>query len=270
MDSSNIFVSKATGEKEPFSEEKVRSSIQRAGLTGDLEEQIVTHVRSILYPNIPTSEIYQHIIEFLNRSSYPAGSARYSLRRAIMEFGPTGYPFEKFVAAVLQNYGYSVMTNVIMQGKCVQHEVDVIAEKEGRRYMIEAKFHQRPGARSDVKVALYTYARFRDLGMFDQPWLVTNTKVTSDAIAYARCMQMHILAWSYPKEGNLRELIEKAKLHPITALTKLSAQQKAVLLQKGLVLCKNLQNVSKQELRNLTLSEQQIATMLEEALAVCI
>ncbi|MEM7510285.1 MAG: ATPase, partial [Bacteroidota bacterium] len=47
-----------------------------------------------------------------------------------------------------------------------------------------------------------------------------------------------LIAWNYPKRGNLRELIEVSNLYPITSLISLTKAEKKVLIEKGIVLCK--------------------------------
>lgn len=248
----DVSVIKANGEKEPFNEEKVRRSIKRAGIPDELQSAVVSHVRSILRENIKTSEIYRHIIEFLGQSSFPHTRTRYSLKKAIMEFGPTGFPFEKFVAAILNRQGYETETNVVLNGLCVTHEIDVLAKKDNKKIMIECKFHNNSGNRTDVKVALYIFARFQDLtagwvnrsnmSHFNEVWLVTNTKCSLDAISYAQCMGMKIISWGYPDTGNLQELVEKEKLHPVTCLNSISNHHKKILLDNNIVLAKDLLN----------------------------
>ena len=44
-----------------------------------------------------------------------------------MELGPSGFPFEKLVGKILEQEGFETRVGVIVQGNCVQHEVDVIA-----------------------------------------------------------------------------------------------------------------------------------------------
>lgn len=238
-----ITVIKASGEKEPFSEEKINASIKRAGIPESLHEQVLAHVKSKLYENIPTSEIYSHITEFLKTSTHPFSGANYSLKHALMDLGPTGYPFEDFVSELLEQEGYKTQVRQILSGKCVTHEVDVIAEKNGIKCMFEAKFHNTPGSRSDVQVSLYTKARFDDVKeKYDlkEAWVVTNTKVTSDALSYALCVEMKILSWNYPENESLRDLIEKSRLHPITVLSSLSSSQRQKLLDQDIVLCKDI------------------------------
>jgi hypothetical protein len=125
-------------------------------------------------------------------------------------------------------------------GNCVNHEIDVIAEKPGlEKLMVEAKFHNAPGIHTDLHVSLYTKARFEDLKekyRFDRPWLFTNTKITPDALAYALCIDMGVVSWSYPQGNGLRDLVERDKLYPITILSTLTQSQKQVLLNSHIVL----------------------------------
>jgi Holliday junction resolvase-like predicted endonuclease len=236
-------VVKADGTIEPFSEEKVLASIKRAGIPHSLQSLILSDVKKKAYDNMQTWEIYHHIMESLGKSDAPFTKSRYSLKQAIMLLGPTGYPFEDFISQVLSNHGYQTTTRQILMGRCVSHEVDVIAEKDGRRSMIEAKFHNSPGSRSDVHVAMYTHARFEDIKNrqhLDDAWIVTNTKVTIDAITYAQCVGMKILSWSYPEGESLRDMIEKSHLHPVTMLTSLAPAHKVQLLNNHVILCKDI------------------------------
>jgi len=265
-----VNVIKATGEKEPFSEDKVKISIQRAGIADELETQVVEHVKSKLYENIPTSEIYHHITEFLEKSS-SYSKAKYSLKQAIMDLGPTGYPFEDFVSEILKEDGYTTKTRSLLSGKCVTHEIDVVAQKGNKRIMVEAKFHNEPGIRTDVHVALYTKARFGDLKdkyNFSEAWVVTNTKVTSDALAYALCENLKVISWSYPEKEGLRDLIERFNLHPITVLTTLSDNQKQQLLENHIVLCKEIME-QPQVLDLIGILIDKKKGVLEEIKAVC-
>lgn len=238
-----INVVKANGQKESFSEEKVLNSIKRARIPHGLESLVLAHIKSKLYDNIPTGEIYQSILNYLGNSEHPYSRSKYSLKEAIMLLGPTGYPFEDFIAKVLQSLGYETMVRQILMGKCISHEIDVIAKKDNKTSMIEAKFHNNIGTRSEVHVALYTHARFQDVkekNSIDDGWLVTNTKTTTDANTYALCTGLKILSWSYPEEGSLRELIEKSRLHPVTMLSSITGSQKEKLLNNHIVLCKDI------------------------------
>lgn len=238
-----IHVLKADRSYEPFSEQKVIDSIRRARIPQTFQSEVLTHVKSKLYEGISTSEIYQHILEFLEQSPKPYIKGRYSLKEAIMMLGPSGYPFEDFVGKVLESAGYNTRVRQVLSGRCVTHEVDIIAEKDGKTAMIEAKFHNSPGTRSEIQVALYTHARFEDVKVRNsvhESWIVTNTKTTVDANTYAQCSGMKIISWDYPAGNSLRELVERSGLHPITMITSLTQSQKNTLLENHIVLCKDI------------------------------
>lgn len=266
-----ITVTKATGEKEEFSEEKVRNSIRRTGIPDSIQDLVVNHVKEKLHDNIKTSEIYHHISEFLDKSSTPFARSKYRLKHAIMEFGPTGYPFEDFVAELLKTQGYKTDLRQILDGKCVKHEIDIIAEKDGKKSMIECKFHNSTGVHTQVHVSLYTKARFDDLKekhSLNDVWLVTNTRMTTDALDYAKCNNLKVMSWNYPPNESLRDLIENSGLHPITALTTISRKQKQELVNNHYVLCRYIAK-DPNALSILNLPDDKKKKILEEAQYVC-
>ena len=249
-----ILITKASGEQEPFSEAKLRRSLQRVHTSPTLIDEIVARVESELADGIRTSEIYRKAFSLLRKDARPV-AARYSLKNALMELGPTGRPFERFVGELLRSEGFETQVAQIVQGVCITHEVDVVGQKGDRHIMVECKFHNRPGLRSDVKIALYVQARFEDVERqwkkqpqhgekFHEVWLVTNTKFTSDAIKYAECVGMNAVGWSYPLHNGLEVRIDRSGLHPVTCLTSLSGAQKRMLLEKDVILCKELLNDS--------------------------
>lgn len=247
MSQEGIHIVKASGERELFKVDKLRQSLHRAGATSDEVEKVVAHVLGELEENMTTDHIYRHAFHVLKELENPRLVRRYSLRRALLELGPTGFPFEKYMAQVLKSRGFEVATDQMMQGRCVAHEVDVVAWNATKLIMVEAKFHNRMGEKSDLKVALYVKARFDDLSErlfnygkrrpLDEGWLVTNTKFTENAIRYGACAGVTMIGWNYPREGNMRDLIEDAGLHPVTCLSSLSTVERELLLNNGMVLC---------------------------------
>lgn len=264
-------VVKASGEVEPFSKEKVLSSIKRAGIPKSFWIEVFAHVQSKLYNNIPTSVIYKHIEEFLEKGPNPYYKSKYSLKKSIMDFGPTGFPFEYYVAEIFKKLGFVTKVGQTLTGKCVSHEVDIIATKGSRKVFVECKFHNEPGIRSDVHVSLYTKARFDDLSQkysFTEAYLVTNTKITSDALSYALCENIKVISWSYPEGEGLRDLIEKYKLFPITQITSLSFSEKQELMAKGIVLIKSLCE-HPELLQTISFPKEKLDRILREAQLVC-
>jgi hypothetical protein len=155
-------------------------------------------------------------------------------------------------------------------GKCVSHEIDVIAQKDNAKIMVEAKYHNAPGIHTDVHVSLYTKARFDDLKekyQFTQPWLFTNTKITPDALAYALCVGMGVTSWSYPQNESLRDLVERHQLYPITLLSSLSEPQKQTLLDNHIVLVGEILH-SENSLDLLGLQNDKKQTIIDEAKSI--
>ncbi len=250
--SDNILVTKSTGEKVPFDIERLRRSLARSGADKTTIDAICGQIEQLLYDGISTREIYKKAFSLLRKSSDHT-AARYKLKKAIYELGPTGFPFEKFIAAILRYEGYEARTNIIVQGSCVEHEVDVIAEKEERQFIVECKFHRNYNNHCDVKVPMYIHSRFEDIKKkqtmrsgnnlkIQQGWIFTNTRFTADAIQYGNCVGIKLVGWKYPHKGSLNERIDNSGLHPITCLTTLTKQEKQRLLNGGVVLCMELCN----------------------------
>ncbi len=243
-------VVKAGGAREPYSREKLLASLTRCGLPEGEALKIVEEVEGGLPAEVTSDEIYARVLGLL-RERAPALGIRYAVRRALMRLGPEGYPFEKYVARLFERMGYSARTNVVARGRCVQHELDVVAEGGGRRLFAECKYHNSPGIKVDVKVALYVHARYLDLsGQFDEAWIVTNTKVTEEAAAYAECVGIRVLAWRYPAQG-LEALVERYRLYPITVLPSLSEERRRKLLASGVVVLDDLLKLGAEGLREL-------------------
>jgi|WetSurMetagenome_2_1015567.scaffolds.fasta_scaffold181529_2 hypothetical protein len=243
-------VIKASGERESFNEQKLIRSLQKSGADQDSIDVVLGTIRN-LPDESTTKKIYQQAFTLLKNR--PRGvAARYSTKYALYGFGPAGYPFEKFIGRLFLARGYDVQNNQIVQGFCVSHEIDVIATKHDEHLIVECKFHNRAGIKSNVKVPLYVRARFEDIHKqlekdqdhhkkFHGIVLVTNTKFTNDAIAYGNCAAVRLLGWSYPQQESLMHLIEKYHMHPITSLTSLNMKQKQILLDQGIVLCSDLE-----------------------------
>ncbi len=261
-----IIVVKKNGEQEPFSEEKVLRSMQRIGLAKHLQPMVLEHIKGKLHPNIETYEIFSHIREFLDQKDQKA-SLKFNLKQAIFDLGPTGFPFEQYMARVFEMQGYQTKVGEVVQGACVTHEIDIQIEKDGRREIVEAKFHNQQGVKTDVQVLLYTYARFLDIkevNPIDANWVVTNTKLTGDAAHYAQCKGVKVIGWSYPENNNLQDFVEKPHLYPITILNTLSKQEKQSLLSGNIILCCDFLNTSDHELQDKYFLDQETIRLTKE------
>jgi Holliday junction resolvase-like predicted endonuclease len=243
-------VIKASGEKEAFSEQKLRNSLQRSGASPKLVNAVMDAMQNEMYDGISTRKIYRMAFSLL-RKQERVNAARYSLKDAIMQMGPSGFPFEHFVGKLLQTKGYEVEVGVFLQGKCIRHEIDVLARNPDKTIMVECKYHNDRGKVSNVHVPLYINSRFEDVfdiwrkqpasqGMDFEGWVVTNTRFTEDASDYGLCAGLKLIGWDFPKQAGLKEMVEQANLFPITVITGLTRKQTQALMDKALVLCRDL------------------------------
>jgi len=266
-------VLKADGTTEYFKVEKLRRSLRRAGASDEEIQTILREVSNRLYDGIRTQEIYRYAFEMLRLSEVPAAT-RYSLRRALFGLGPTGFPFEKFLARLFATEGYVTETGITLAGRCVEHEIDIAGYRKTDSFVAEAKFHSRPGVKTDLQVVMYSYARFLDLQskkICDQDVcgiknfrVITNTKFTSTAERYANCVGLELLSWDYPKRNNLHDHIQRAGIYPITTLPMLTPSQISTLVNYNIIICRDL--IDKPHiLRHLHLSERKTEQVLMAA-----
>ncbi len=268
-----MLITKADGTVEEFAPSKLRRSLKQAGAQGKEIDDIVREIEATAYEGMRTQDIYRRAFSLL-KGVEASITARYSLRRALFGLGPTGFPFEAYLGRLFRFQGYDTRTGITLEGRCATHEIDVAAFKPDHAFIAEAKFHARPGLKSDLQVAMYSYARLLDLS--DQKIctedicgvknlkLITNTKFTLAATKYAACVGVDLLSWDYPKQGNLYEMIEESKLYPITVLQGLSNSQKQVLLTQSVVVCEDIVKDPKL-LSGLSLSSRKLEAVLFEA-----
>ncbi|GFD80151.1 ATP cone domain-containing protein [Tenacibaculum sp. Mcav3-52] len=246
----SINIIKHSGDVVPFNVDKLKDSLRRAQTSEEIIQEIITQIESTIYEGITTKKIYQMAFKMLKDKSRVSAS-KYKLKKALMELGPSGFPFEKLVGKLLAHEGFETKVGVIVQGNCVQHEVDVIAQKDNSHYMIECKYHSDQGRFCNVKIPLYIHSRFLDIekkwkhqkgheAKFHQGGVYTNTRFTTDAIQYGKCVGLLMTSWDYPLGNGLKNRIDQSGLHPLTALTTITKQEKTMLLETGIVLCKEL------------------------------
>jgi len=263
---------------ERFQPEKIARTLRRARASRKVSERIIKKIKTRVYDGITTKEILK-LVKSLLRKEEARAAMRYDLKGAMMRLGPAGFPFETFVAKVLEHYGYKTRLRRILQGRCVKHEVDIIAEKASeeriKRYLIECKYYNSPGTFIGLKDALYTYARFLDLNeaselgkgkRFDGVWLACNTRASYDARRYADCKGIRLLCWLHPRGQGLERLVEEKKLYPVTILPSVDRKALGNLSNAGLMLVRDLLIHDFDILREKSgLSKEKIRKIIKEA-----
>jgi Holliday junction resolvase-like predicted endonuclease len=247
---SAIKVRKKTGELVPFDVTKLERALKRSGASEKDIALVRERVLDELHEGMTTRKIYQVAYRMLKKISKRT-AGRYRLKKAIFELGPSGFPFEHFVAKLLEQDGYHISTGNIIAGKCVDHEVDVVAKKGNELLMAECKYHRAESTKSDVKISMYVESRYRDIenrlreeedtrGKRFSAMLITNTRFTTQALDYGRCTGLKLVSWDQPEGNSLRDWIDRSGLHPLTSLKSMTKKEKQRLLESGTVLCREI------------------------------
>jgi Holliday junction resolvase-like predicted endonuclease len=273
-----VSVKKISGDIEPFDIKKLERSLKKCGATNHEIKTILKSIYPVIYDGISSEVIYGKAY-FLLKKLNNISASKYSLKRALFDLGPTGYPFEKLVGALLKEKGFKTSVSVILNGECVTHEIDVLAEKGKNTYAIECKFHSDSKAVSNVKIPLYINSRFLDIQKqwnlnaknkthLKQGWLVTNTRFTKDAINYGKCIGLKMLSWDYPKNNGISKNIDDFGLYPITALTTLKKNEKIQLIKNNIILVKEI-IANPVVLKDLNITYHNALKIIEEAEKLC-
>ena len=273
-----ILVKKASGEEEPFATEKLERSLLNAGAKADIIQKIVGVIERWIQPGVTTKKIYTRAFSLL-RQDKTTSSLRYRLKQAILELGPTGYPFEILIGKLFQQTGFGAEVGVVVEGKCITHEMDVIATKSSIQHLAECKYHKDQGKQVSIQVPLYVRSRVDDIISKRQKmreyqdfsftgWVITNTRFSSDSIQYSKCSGLKLLGWNYPPGEGLKEKIEKYKLYPITLLRNLTNKEKQHLLKEDIVICTQL-FAHPQALSVLDLSKAKHDKLMKELNDIC-
>lgn len=248
---------KTNGTTEPFSPSKLCLSLRKAGAPRDVADAICTAVTPKIKPSDSTNQIFRKALKYLVREDLDV-AARYSLRRGVEALGPAGFIFEQYIETILQSYGFTTKRNMMIRGKCITHEVDVIAGIGSKRFLIEAKYHNDPDIKTHVDVVMYADARLMDIVAGESKkaqteyenamWIVTNTKFTEHAIAYAKCRGLRLTGWNYPRGASLEDVIAQKRLYPVSVLPSMTKEALPRFAEKNVILAQDLLTYEAQDI----------------------
>lgn len=239
-----VEIFKHSGRYESYNPEKLLKSLLKAGVTEEDSKQIVEAITEMCYPGITSQKIQQEAARQLEKKSKIL-RANYSLKKSLLGLGPSGYAFEKLIAKLFGLKDYKTQVSVTNKGKCVSHEIDVVAKNHERTEYIECKFHNNPGKKNDVKTSLYVHARAMDLknnpaNVFDDFWIISNSVFSEDALTYANCAGVKILCLNHPVGSNLYQEIQRHALYPISSIKKLKRYEVMELIENDIITCFDL------------------------------
>lgn len=264
----NINIIKSSGLPEKFSPIKLHNSLKQSGLSPSKSKSIVEEVTRHVKSGTSTKDIYRKAFKLINQESTLA-AVHYSLKRAILEMGPSGYAFEHFVARYFAELGFETQVGVTLQGKYVTHEIDVIAQTPSEKIFVECKFHNTIGKKNDIKTALYVKARWDDLkeGPVGEDlvafYLASNTSFTKDVLQYAEGTGLKLLGVNAPTDESFIDKIRRYKLYPVTSIRRIKKYIKDALIENDVLTCKELLHQEKL-LYQLGLKEHEIDLIFKD------
>jgi hypothetical protein len=268
-----IYVTKADGSKQIFNKQKIINTCLRLQATLEQAQSIADKIEARAYDGIPTKEILQMIFQYMKKYR-PAIGYQIDLRQAIAMFRSKP-DFEIYVAKIFEAFGYKVETNLIIQGNCIEHEIDVVARKEEEVILIEAKHHVNHHTYSGLDVFLQLNSTLEDLKegyqagknnfRFTKAVLICNTKVSEHAKRYALCKGLEFIAWKFPPERGLERIIEENKLYPITFLKEIERGEAYKLADVGIVTVKQLLDDTEKIARNAGIGKNRILKLQRDA-----
>ena len=243
-----VFVTKADGSRQLFDRGKVVRTCLRMGASREIAEEVAGRVERSVYDGMSTSKVLQLTVRLL-RGYRPAIRHFLDLRRglSLMYSKPE---FEVFVQVLLANSGFEVSPNMILSGRCVEHEVDAIAKRDGVTFFVEAKHHVNYHTLTGLDESRIARAILEDVGegfelgscsvKVDRAMIVTNTRYSEHARRYGKCRNIVQIGWNSPVGLSLQSMIEENNLYPISCIRGLKRETRTKLVNKRIVLMKQL------------------------------
>ncbi|MFW9934893.1 MAG: ATP cone domain-containing protein [Candidatus Thorarchaeota archaeon] len=264
-----VMVIKWDGRSEEFDSMKIVRTLTRMGAPQAVAEEIAEELEDRVEEGMATKEIYDMAVTELE-THREVVEFRRDLRDGLARIG-SGFIFEDYVRLLLEEYGYKVSGNVVLQGACVDHEVDSIAERDGEVIYVEMKHHSVLERYTPFEVTLAAKAKWDDLqagceqGLndcsFDRVLIVTNTRLTQHARHYAECVGIEHFGWNTPIGRGIDWFIENKKLYPVTILRTVTDEERDELYKHRIL---TLNQLMKADPKSVGLSETRLKELIAE------
>ncbi len=269
-----ILVRKVDGTLQPFDRKKVQRTASRLGVLEKDLDRLADDIEERLFEGISTRRILQ-LIHARARIYRPETAHITNLRRAIALIRPKP-DFERYVQILLSECGYEVSPGRILRGRCGEHEVDAIAEKDGTVYFIEVKHHYNHHrmtgldepriARAIIEDVQEGYKIGRNSFTVDAAMIICNTKISAHAHRYASCWGIGHIGWDQPTEQNLQKMIRQSGAYPITLLKGVKPRMRRRFCEAGILTIKQFLAEEPGRIANKTgISREQVAVLVSQA-----
>lgn len=241
---------------------KVVQSLKNSGVSEGAINIVLKKIEAKKFDTVTTDKLYDLIYKLVRKFEDKYSASIYSLKQALMRLGPDGYPFEDYIAKILQAQGYNAETRMVYESNCVPHELDVVCDD----FFVECKYHNKGGLTTPVKDVMYSHARFLDLKDasknkgydFKKVWVATNTKFSPDSIKYCEYWGVKLWGWNYKGKESLSYIIDKNQYYPITLLPSVGKASFKILYNNNILLITELCKNNDASLRKMGLYEEEI------------
>ncbi|MBU7025070.1 MAG: restriction endonuclease [Theionarchaea archaeon] len=271
------FVTKADGTKAPFDKRKIVRTCLRMGASQSLAETVADTIDTKTEDGVRTRKIMDMIFALM--AEYKPGTKHLiSLRKALalMNSKPD---FEQFVRTLLDKKGFTVSPNQIITGKCVEHEIDGIIQKDGKTFLLEVKHHRNYRtvtgldevriARAVLEDMIEGYESGSNNLDLDGILLVCNTKFSDHARRYADCRGIDHIGWNSPPDFDLAKLIGETQIYPVTYLKGVDKSVFKSLSSANIILLSQVVEMDFDELKKKThIPKRKLTSLVRKAQAV--
>ncbi|HUK27547.1 MAG TPA: ATP cone domain-containing protein [Candidatus Acidoferrales bacterium] len=271
-----MYVRKFDGSTQQFDKNRIIASCLRNGASQETAYTVADRIENESYDGMRTKEILDLVWQYLGEH-HPDSRIRIDLRLALslLKSKPD---FEEYASLILKDLGYSVQSNVIVKGKCIEHEIDAIAQKDTRTLYVEVKHHDQAHTYTPLEVSMKVWATHQDLIAgrklgyhnfdFTNALIICNTKFTDHARRFADCVGIDRIGWKSPPSNSLDGIIESRRLYPITILRGERRLQR-LLLDNGIVLLRQLVDSKADRLtRDRILSTSQLSNLRQKSVRI--
>src|SRR3546814_14589902 len=108
-------VKKYSGELIEFDLRRLKGSLSKSGATPDVVEEVWEKMKPMVYDGISTRDLYKLAFRLLKKEA-DSFAARYSLKRALKDWGPAVYYFEKWLASFFSTPDSHTLTSHHLAG----------------------------------------------------------------------------------------------------------------------------------------------------------
>ena len=264
------------GKVDVFRKDKIINTAIRAGASKELAKKVADEIAKKVYDGISTREILKMVKEELKKEDEHLAKV-YTLKDAIASLNPEIHEFEHYIASLFSVLGYETIRSPDPkpQGKCVDHEIDVVAKKGNETIIIECKHHYKERTFTGLDVVMRQHARMIDLNegyemklkhsiKVTQAGVVTNTQFSDYAIKYGKCRNILMMSWRYPEGKSIADVVNRTKAYPLTLLS-LPLRTREMLINENVRNILEFLDAEESKLRRAGIREKRIRLLKEKA-----